>query len=222
MAHAGRWSSSGVWPASGALAVSGSGPYGHGDHDGRVCGPALARLGVRRADARSGTCTCCGTCSGDGGTPGSATGETTGDTASDTGGDTAGGEAVCRAASGLAIARLALTGRTSGTGRTSACAMSSATGAASCGTEAAGRTRTTAFFVFLGRALGGCRCHTRADTTISSFSANGAIRHQVRGSATYRSCELTSSGRRLLSITGLVVSQVRTPGEVRTAIPGCG
>jgi hypothetical protein len=70
----------------------------------------------------------------------------------------------------------------------------------------------TTFFVFFGRALGGCWCHTRAVTRISSFSENGAIRHQVRGSATYLSCELTSSGSRLLSMTGLVVSQVRTPG----------
>ena len=41
-------------------------------------------------------------------------------------------------------------------------------------------------------------CATLAAVTrISSFSANGAIRHQVRGSATYRSCELTSSGKPL-------------------------
>jgi hypothetical protein len=69
-----------------------------------------------------------------------------------------------------------------------------------------------AFFARFGRALGGWLCHTRAVTRISSFSANGAIRHQVRGSATYRTCELTSSGSRLFSMTGLVVSQVRTPG----------
>ena len=67
-------------------------------------------------------------------------------------------------------------------------------------------------FTLFGRALGGWLCHTRAVTRISSFSANGAIRHQVRGSATYRNCELTSSGSRLLSMTGLVVSQVSTPG----------
>jgi hypothetical protein len=68
------------------------------------------------------------------------------------------------------------------------------------------------FLAFFGRALGGCLCHTRADTKMSSFSARGAIRHQVLGSATYRSCELTSSGNLLLSMTGRVVSQVRTPG----------
>jgi len=68
------------------------------------------------------------------------------------------------------------------------------------------------FFAFSGLALGGCWCHTWADTKMSSFSANGAIRHQVRGSATYRSCELTSSGNRSLSMTGRVHSQVSTPG----------
>jgi len=41
-----------------------------------------------------------------------------------------------------------------------------------------------AFLAFLGRAFGGCLCHTRAVTKMSSFSANGAIRHQARGSAT--------------------------------------
>jgi hypothetical protein len=46
---------------------------------------------------------------------------------------------------------------------------------------------------------------------MSSLSANGAIRHHVRGSATYRSYELTSSGNRLLSMTGRVVRQVSTP-----------
>jgi hypothetical protein len=88
------------------------------------------------------------------------------------------------------------------------------------GDSSAGTCRTGALdwalavdlFGFLGVAFGGCRCHTRAVTRISSFSANGAIRHQVRGSAMYRSCELTSSGNRLLSMTGLVVSQVSTPG----------
>jgi hypothetical protein len=68
------------------------------------------------------------------------------------------------------------------------------------------------FRAFFGRAFGGCLCHTRADTKMSSFSATGAIRHQVRGSAMYRSCELTSSGNLLLSMTGRVVSQVSTPG----------
>ena len=115
---------------------------------------------------------------------------TTGDKAADTTGDTAGGGPVCRAASALATARLALSGRTP------AGAISSAFGMASCVADAAGLALTTAFFAFFGRALGGCWCHTRAVTAISSFSANGAIRHQVRGSATYRSCELTSSGSR--------------------------
>ena len=72
--------------------------------------------------------------------------------------------------------------------------------------------RPAAFLAFLGRAPGGCRCHTRTDTKTSSFSANGAIRHQVRGSDRYRSCEPTSSGSRLFSMTGRVVSQVSTPG----------
>ena len=72
--------------------------------------------------------------------------------------------------------------------------------------------RVTLALAFLDCALGGCLCHTRADTRISSFSENGAIRHQARGSAMYRSCELTSSGKRLLSMTGRVVSQVSTPG----------
>jgi hypothetical protein len=74
------------------------------------------------------------------------------------------------------------------------------------------RTATEAFRACFDRAFGGCRCHTRADNKMSSFSANGAIRHQLRGSAMYRSCELTSSGNRLLSMTGRVVSQVSTPG----------
>jgi hypothetical protein len=65
---------------------------------------------------------------------------------------------------------------------------------------------------FFDRAFGACLCHTRAETVISSFSAKGAIRHQLFGSAIYRSCELTSSGNRLLSMTGRVVSQVSTPG----------
>ena len=72
--------------------------------------------------------------------------------------------------------------------------------------------RPAAFRAFLGRAPGGCRCHTRTDTKTSSFSAKGAIRHQIRGSDRYRSCELTSSGSRLFSMTGRVVSQVSTPG----------
>jgi hypothetical protein len=94
-------------------------------------------------------------------------------------------------------------------GRGSACAGASP---ASCGARSADLTWAGDFFARSGLALGGCWCHTRADTTISSFSAKGAIRHQVRGSARYLSCELTSSGSRLFSMTGLVVSQVRTPG----------
>jgi hypothetical protein len=56
------------------------------------------------------------------------------------------------------------------------------------------------------------RRHTRQTMTISFFSANGAIRHQVRGSRTYRAWERISSGSRLPSRTGLVVSQASTPG----------
>ncbi len=84
--------------------------------------------------------------------------------------------------------------------------------AGNCGTDALDRTLAVSRLAFLGRAFGGWRCHTRAVTRISSFSVNGAMRHQVRGSATYLSCELTSSGNRLLSMTGLVVNQVSTPG----------
>ncbi len=96
------------------------------------------------------------------------------------------------------------------TGCTSAWSSDSSPG--TCRTGALDRALAMDLFAFAGRAFGGCRCHTRAVTKISSFSANGAIRHQVRGSATYRSCELTSSGNRLLSMTGLVHSQVSTPG----------
>src|SRR6185312_13725505 len=113
------------------------------------------------------------------------------------------------AARGLAAESLAA-GRLAVTGRTSAGASSSASAAASWGSRMTERALAGAFCAFFGRALGGWLCHTRAVTRISSFSANGAIRHQVRGSATYRSCELTSSGSRLFSMTGLVVSQVRT------------
>jgi hypothetical protein len=121
------------------------------------------------------------------------------------------GAAFWRAARDLAAASLAA-GRLAVTGRTSAGASSSASTAASWGSRMTERAVAGAFLAFFGRALGGWLCHTRAVTRISSFSANGAIRHQVRGSATYRSCELTSSGSRLFSMTGLVVSQVRTPG----------
>jgi hypothetical protein len=47
---------------------------------------------------------------------------------------------------------------------------------------------------------------------IASFSAIGAIRHQVRGSLRYRSWDRTSSGSLLLSSTGRVTSQASTPG----------
>jgi hypothetical protein len=151
-------------------------------------GCALFRFGAGRADARSGT----GTRADGGAAAGPASGDATG------------GEAVCRAdINGLAAARLALTGRTSAWGDSSA---------AACSTSALDRASAGASFAFFGRARGGCLCHTRAVTRMSSFSANGAIRHQVRGSAMYRSCELTNSGKRLLSMTGRVVSQVSTPG----------
>ncbi len=151
--------------------MSGSDPCGHGDHEGLVSGSALALLGARRAGTRSGTGT--GTCSGDAGAAGP--GE----------GGAISGEAVCRATGGFATVRRTLTGRSltgrTLTGRTSACAGSSAV---SCSAGALDAASAAIFFAVLGRALGGCRCHTRADTMISSFSANGAIRHQVRGSAT--------------------------------------
>ena len=105
-----------------------------------------------------------------------------------------------------------MAGRLALTGRTSAEASSSASTPASWSSGPAGWALAAAFLALFGRALGGWECHTRAVTRISSFSANGAIRHQVRGSAMYRSCDPTSSGSRLLSMTGLVVSQVRTPG----------
>ena len=53
---------------------------------------------------------------------------------------------------------------------------------------------------------------TRAVTTIWSFSLSGTSLTHVRGSVRYRACDSTSSGSRLLSMTGLVVSQVSTPG----------
>jgi len=167
--------------------VSESDTRGHGDHEGSAFGWALACFGVRRADARSGT----GTCAAGGGAADPDDGEVTG------------GEAVCCAdASSMAA------GRT-----TTGCAKAWGDSSAGTGqTGALGRALAVSFWIFLGRALGGCWRHTRAVTKISSFSANGAIRHQVRGSAMYLSCELTSSGNRLFSMTGLVVSQVSTPG----------
>ncbi|WP_264159476.1 hypothetical protein [Actinomadura rudentiformis] len=56
------------------------------------------------------------------------------------------------------------------------------------------------------------RRQTRATMTTSRGSRMGVSRHQVRGSATYRPCEISSSVRRLPSMTGRVDSQVRTPG----------
>src|SRR6202030_1967181 len=118
----------------------------------------------------------------------------------------AGREAFCRAASGLAADSL-VAGRLALTGRTLGGASSPASTPASWNSGTAGWALAAAFFALFGRALGGWECHTRAVTRISSFSANGAIRHQVRGSAMYRSCDPTSSGSRLLSITGRGVGQ---------------
>jgi hypothetical protein len=165
--------------------VPGWDPRGHGDHDGFVSGPAEARRGVRRARARSGAGTWTCACSGADATAGPIAAATIA-------AGLAGGKAVGCAASGSMAA--------------------SWDPAGSWGDSPAGLAWAGDVFAFLGLTLGGCWCHTRADTTISSFSAKGAIRHQVRGSAMYRSCELTSSGSRLFSMTGLVVSQVRTPG----------
>ncbi|MGD0702455.1 MAG: hypothetical protein ABSA02_21555 [Trebonia sp.] len=53
---------------------------------------------------------------------------------------------------------------------------------------------------------------TRAVTTIWSFSLSGTSLTHVRGSVRYLACDSISSGSRLLSMTGLVVSQVITPG----------
>ncbi len=188
--HAGRWL--GWGPGSGAepvAVVSGSDRRGQGDHERSASGCALARFGVRRAGSRSGI----GTCVSGGGATGSVDGDATS------------GEAVCCAdSSDMAAAGRGLARCTSG------CSTNSSPGTSRTG--ALDWASAVDLFPFLGRAFGGCRCHTRAVTKISSFSANGAIRHQVRGSATYRSCELTSSGNRLLSMTGLVHSQVSTPG----------
>jgi hypothetical protein len=53
---------------------------------------------------------------------------------------------------------------------------------------------------------------TRALTTTWSFSLSGTSLTHVRGSVRYRACDSTNSGSRLLSMTGLVVSQVISPG----------
>ena len=70
----------------------------------------------------------------------------------------------------------------------------------------------------MGAVVGACRLvvcrlrQTRALSTIWSFSLSGASRTQVRGSLRYLSCDSASSGSRLFSMTGLVVSQVSSPG----------
>jgi hypothetical protein len=56
---------------------------------------------------------------------------------------------------------------------------------------------------------------TREVKLISSGSALGAIRHQVPGSAMYRSCDCRSSVSRFPSMTGRVESHVTTPGGTR-------
>ena len=53
---------------------------------------------------------------------------------------------------------------------------------------------------------------TRAVRTIRSLSLSGVSLTQVLGSVRYLACDSTSSGSRLFSMTGLVVSQVSTPG----------
>jgi hypothetical protein len=53
---------------------------------------------------------------------------------------------------------------------------------------------------------------TRAVRTIWSFSLSGVSLTQVFGSVRYLACDSTSSGSRLFSMTGLVVSQVSSPG----------
>ena len=194
--HAGRCSGSG--PGSAAEtggAVSRSDPWGHGDQESLAPGCGLAGFGARRASARSGT----GIWS-DGGEAARPDDDDAG----------AGGAVCCADASSGAAAGLALTGRTSVRG--DSCPATSRPSPATSTAGALDGASTAALFAFLGRTFGGWLCHTRADTTMSSFSANGAIRHQVCGSAMYRSCELTSSGSRLLSMTGRVVSHVSTPG----------
>jgi hypothetical protein len=196
--HAGRCSGSG--PGSAAEtggAVSRSDPWGHGDQESLAAGCGLARFGTRRGSARSGT----GSCSGGGEAARSDDDDAVG---------TGAGAVCCADASSAAAAGLALTGRASIRGES--CLATSRSSPATSTAGALDGTSTAALFAFLGRTLGGLLCHTRADTTMSSFSAYGAIRHQVCGSAMYRSCELTSSGSRLLSITGRVVSHVSTPG----------
>jgi hypothetical protein len=81
------------------------------------------------------------------------------------------------------VAESLVAGRLALTGRTSAGASASASTPVSWSSGTAGWALAAAFLALFGRALGGWECHTRAVTRISSFSANGAIRHQVRGSA---------------------------------------
>ena len=84
------------------------------------------------------------------------------------------------AVSGAAAARV--TG-TSTAGATVSWASAVAV-AASCAAAWACWARLAALRSFLDRVPGGCRCQTRTDTRISSFSVSGAIRTQVRGSET--------------------------------------
>ncbi|HYB15156.1 MAG TPA: hypothetical protein VEF71_06765 [Streptosporangiaceae bacterium] len=139
---------------------------------------------------------------------------TDGGAATEGGGETAGRDAAGAATEGggETAARGTAGAATEGGGET---AGRDAAGAAATGARRAfspSLARATALRAVWGPATGGCRCHTLTDKKMSSFSANGAIRHQVRGSARYLSWELTSSGSLLLSTTGRVVSQVSTPG----------
>lgn len=58
----------------------------------------------------------------------------------------------------------------------------------------------------------GSRCHTRTVTRTSAGSYSGARRLYTRASARKRAWEMSSSVRRLPSITGRVASTVITPG----------
>lgn len=63
-----------------------------------------------------------------------------------------------------------------------------------------------------GAGVGRLACHTCEYTVTSSFSWTATSRHQERGSPRYRSCDSNNSGSFLFSNTGLVMSQVSTPG----------
>ncbi len=58
----------------------------------------------------------------------------------------------------------------------------------------------------------GSRCHTRTATRTSEGSYSGASLVYTRASVRKRACEMSSSVRRLPSITGRVASTVITPG----------